>query len=175
MMVEDLLSRCDAVRRSGRGYSARCPAHDDHSPSLSVHEGEAGILLHCWAGCRVDEIAAAMGLRVAELFYDADLPPHERRQSRRQPRPRPFDWRRYAGEFEDEALGLWLRAQSVLAAARGLQTDDLTDDDIEVALEAVTRARVDLARAACHESVAFTVRAWGLRKEQERERTRRAA
>ena len=39
-------------RRSGAGYSARCPAHDDAKPSLSVSEGDDGrVLIHCQAGC----------------------------------------------------------------------------------------------------------------------------
>ena len=31
--------------------TARCPAHDDHSPSLSVSERGGKLLVHCHAGC----------------------------------------------------------------------------------------------------------------------------
>jgi hypothetical protein len=35
----------------------RCPAHDDHSPSLSIRQGDRGFLVHCYAGCdRIDVI-----------------------------------------------------------------------------------------------------------------------
>lgn len=176
MKIEALLERLEVVRHVGRGWRARCPAHrPDRTPSLTIREGEKGLLVRCWAGCTVEEVMAALGLGMADLFYDADLSPHKRRRSRNQPKPRCFDWRRYAGELEDEALSLWLRAQSVLAAALALPLNNWTDDDIEVGLEAVTRAHVDLARAACLETIAVNVRACGLRKEQERERTRRAA
>lgn len=70
MTAEDLLPRLDSVGRSSRGYMARCPAHGDKSPSLSIKEGERGLLLKCWAGCTLDEITAAIGIRVADLFFD---------------------------------------------------------------------------------------------------------
>ena len=35
MTTEDILERLDHVRRSGDGWSARCPAHDDHNNSLA--------------------------------------------------------------------------------------------------------------------------------------------
>ena len=56
-------------RRSGAGYSARCPAHEDSKPSLSVSEGEDGrVLLKCQAGCTVADVMAALGLSMADLF-----------------------------------------------------------------------------------------------------------
>ena len=38
---------------SGRDgwYQARCPAHEDRHPSLSIKEGDWGVVLHCFAGC----------------------------------------------------------------------------------------------------------------------------
>ena len=50
MTIEDFLTRLDGVKRTGRGWQAKCPAHDDRSPSLSIREGELGVLLHCFAG-----------------------------------------------------------------------------------------------------------------------------
>lgn len=50
-------------------YIARCPAHDDHSPSLSIRETEDGtVLLHCFAGCAVNDIVDALGLKITDLF-----------------------------------------------------------------------------------------------------------
>ena len=37
-----LLSRLDGVRQSGERYVARCPAHQDKSPSLSLSRGKDG-------------------------------------------------------------------------------------------------------------------------------------
>ncbi len=68
-VVERFLSRLDKVRKSGAGWTAPCPAHDDRNPSLSVKEGANGcVLVKCFAGCSVDSICAALGLRMADLF-----------------------------------------------------------------------------------------------------------
>ena len=48
-------------RRSGRGWVARCPAHDDRNPSLSIAEGRDGRpLLFCFAGCQWPDIRDAL-------------------------------------------------------------------------------------------------------------------
>jgi hypothetical protein len=62
-MMATILDRLDGVRRTRRGWSARCPAHPDRSPSLSIAEGASGkLLLYCHARCRYDEIASALGI-----------------------------------------------------------------------------------------------------------------
>ena len=49
-------------RRSGEGWICHCPAHDDSRPSLSVRDGEDGILLFfCHAGCSAANVASALG------------------------------------------------------------------------------------------------------------------
>jgi len=65
-----LLERLEGVRQTGDGrWVARCPAHDDKSPSLSVRElGDGRILLHCFAGCEALEILAAVDLKFSDLF-----------------------------------------------------------------------------------------------------------
>ena len=66
-----VLALLDAVSPSGDGWRARCPAHDDEHPSLSIAEGEDGrCLLHCHAGCSVPSIVAALGLELTDLFPD---------------------------------------------------------------------------------------------------------
>jgi hypothetical protein len=48
---------------------ARCPAHDDRTPSLSIAQGDDGrVLLKCHAGCTHQAIAAALGIEARELF-----------------------------------------------------------------------------------------------------------
>lgn len=52
-------------KKLGAGWMARCPAHDDRTPSLSVTQMGDVVLVHCFAGCdQVDVIDAlrAMGL-----------------------------------------------------------------------------------------------------------------
>jgi hypothetical protein len=58
------------ARRIGRGqWQAKCPAHDDRTPSLSIREGRGGkILIRCWAGCDTGIVLAAAGLDWAALF-----------------------------------------------------------------------------------------------------------
>ena len=70
MSAGDLLSRWEGVRARGPGsWSARCPAHDDKSPSLSVRETDDGtVLVHCFGGCSVHEICDAVGLELSDLF-----------------------------------------------------------------------------------------------------------
>lgn len=64
LSVDDILSVLNGVRKCGDGYIARCPAHMDRQPSLSIGLGDDGstILLHCHAGCSFDAIRAALPL-----------------------------------------------------------------------------------------------------------------
>lgn len=69
MDLPALVARLEGARRQSDAYLARCPAHDDRHPSLSVSEGKDGrILLHCWAGCTTGDVLAALGLTWADLF-----------------------------------------------------------------------------------------------------------
>ncbi len=58
----------------GRYGSARCPAHDDRLPSLSLANGHDGrLLLYCYAGCSFREIIQALiriGLLGKQAFFD---------------------------------------------------------------------------------------------------------
>jgi hypothetical protein len=78
-----------SARRAGNGrWQAKCPAHDDRSPSLSIKEGEAGrVLLRCWAGCELSAVLKAVGLTVASLF-PGPPPTPEQRQAVAQERER---------------------------------------------------------------------------------------
>jgi hypothetical protein len=59
--VETLLRRIHHVRRYRGGWLARCPAHEDRTPSLSIGIGRNGrILLHCFAGCSYQAIRTAL-------------------------------------------------------------------------------------------------------------------
>lgn len=70
--IELVLGRLEKVRPSSHGYTARCPAHDDRHPSLSVRRGDDGrVLLHCHAGCSIAGIVASLGLTASDLFANA--------------------------------------------------------------------------------------------------------
>jgi hypothetical protein len=67
--IDLVLSRLQKVRRYGKGYTARCPAHDDRTASLSVTAGNDGrLLLHCFAGCNVHDVVASIALAIGDLF-----------------------------------------------------------------------------------------------------------
>jgi hypothetical protein len=51
--------------------AAQCPAHDDHTASLSVSRCETGVLVHCHAGCGIDGILAALHLARGDLFDES--------------------------------------------------------------------------------------------------------
>ncbi|MBQ8125660.1 MAG: hypothetical protein IJ173_12705 [Kiritimatiellae bacterium] len=69
MTTEDILARLEGVQESGGGWIARCPAHGDDNPSLSIARGEDGrTLMHCHAGCSCEAVVEALGLKMADLM-----------------------------------------------------------------------------------------------------------
>lgn len=70
MNAEEFVSRLDHARPVGRGrWIARCPAHTDRTPSLSVTEGDDGrVLIYCHAECDPHAIVDAVGLDLSDLF-----------------------------------------------------------------------------------------------------------
>ncbi|WP_367025475.1 DNA primase [Methylococcus sp. ANG] len=75
--IDALLHRLDGVRRTGSGrWIARCPAHEDRTPSLSIKLADDGrILIHDFGGCAIGDVLAAVGLEVKDLFPPRDPPP----------------------------------------------------------------------------------------------------
>ncbi len=69
--IAQLIDQLEDVHLVGAGYSARCPSHEDRSPSLSINPGNKGWLVYCHAGCHIGDILDHVGLRVADLFYDS--------------------------------------------------------------------------------------------------------
>lgn len=67
------------ARRTGPGrWIAKCPAHDDRSPSLSIAAGREGrALVRCFAGCDLAQILAASGLTPGSLFSGPRLKPQQ--------------------------------------------------------------------------------------------------
>ena len=64
MTLPALFERLHGVQRSGEGYVAFCPAHDDRTQrSLSVTEKNGRILFKCFAGCPFEKIVGALTLR----------------------------------------------------------------------------------------------------------------
>lgn len=56
-------------RKTGAGWLAKCPGHEDRNASLSLSEGDDGrVLLKCHAGCSSEAVVGAIGIRMADLF-----------------------------------------------------------------------------------------------------------
>lgn len=67
--VDRVLERLQDATETTSGWRARCLAHDDQNPSLTIAEGNDGrALLKCFAGCEISDIVAALGLEMHELF-----------------------------------------------------------------------------------------------------------
>ena len=50
-------------KRSGRQFLARCPAHDDSNPSLSIAERNGKVLVKCFAGCEQADVIGQLKAR----------------------------------------------------------------------------------------------------------------
>lgn len=67
--ISKILGNLASAKKQGNGYTALCPAHEDHNPSLSITEAYDGrVLLMCHAGCPTENVVAAIGLTMADLF-----------------------------------------------------------------------------------------------------------
>lgn len=92
--------------RCGSGFLAKCPSHDDRSPSLSLRDVDGKVLLHCHAGCEAPRVIEALKSR--GLWPSAP--------ARERPRPiAPAKRKAASREHDDEQLrkARWLWKISV--------------------------------------------------------------
>lgn len=71
--LENLLSRLDGVRRTGPGrWIAKCPAHKDRAPSLSIttvsKAGDGRVLVRCFAECPIESVLDSIGLTFKDIL-----------------------------------------------------------------------------------------------------------
>jgi hypothetical protein len=68
--IEMVLSRLEHVKqRKESQWSAKCPAHEDNSPSLSVRQTDEGsVLVHCFGGCSFAEIFSSINLEPSHAY-----------------------------------------------------------------------------------------------------------
>ncbi len=63
-MTAEEIARVLNGHKVGSGWMARCPAHDDRKPSLSLRDASDGTaLVHCHAGCDQRTVIEALGDR----------------------------------------------------------------------------------------------------------------
>lgn len=94
MWHASVLSRFAAVTACRRAstWKARCPAHDDRTPSLGIWVGDNGaLIIRCFskqAGCTLPAILHAAGLTMSDLFPPdhAHAGPHRGHTAVRPPR-----------------------------------------------------------------------------------------
>jgi putative DNA primase/helicase len=82
-MTTETIATALGGRKSGGGWMARCPAHDDREPSLSIRKGDDGkVLVRCHAGCDQERVIAVLrsrGLWGGEVdFKIARIAPHKK-------------------------------------------------------------------------------------------------
>jgi DNA primase len=108
-MSAEGLARALGGRKAGAAWMARCPAHDDREPSLSIADARDGkVLVRCHAGCDQRDVIAALRARG---IWDTD----ERRPARFLGKPN----RVPTSETDDDAirrteaaLAIWHNSQS---------------------------------------------------------------
>ncbi len=98
-------------------WMARCPAHADRTPSLSIRDAGDRLLIYCHAGCATEDVLAAIGLTFRDLYEDPWTAAYRaataKGATRLQP-PDPLDVERMVIEI----------ARNDLAAGRRLSVED---------------------------------------------------
>jgi hypothetical protein len=71
-MTAETIAKALGGRKAGSDWSARCPAHNDRRPSLSVRDtGDGKVLVRCHAGCDQDDVIAH--LKASGLWAQSGL------------------------------------------------------------------------------------------------------
>lgn len=55
-------------------WECRCPAHEDHKPSLWIKDHGDKVVLACRAGCETADVLTAFGIRWGDLFVSDSKP-----------------------------------------------------------------------------------------------------
>jgi putative DNA primase/helicase len=63
-MTAQTIAEALSGRKAGSGWTARCPAHEDRTPSLSIRDSDDGkVLVRCHSGCDQERVIAALRAR----------------------------------------------------------------------------------------------------------------
>jgi hypothetical protein len=127
MSADLLLAKLERVRETAPDrWIARCPAHADKSPSLSIRELPDGtVLLRCFAGCGAADVVEAVGLTFAALF------PPKASDHRVAPQRRPFDAAQVLLAIAHEALVV------AMVAEECAEMDQLNRERLTLACERI--------------------------------------
>lgn len=106
--AEAIASRLTRSKRSGAGWVACCPAHEDSTPSLSINDGEKGPVFKCHAGCSQESVVnaiEALGVAIRKPKTNGN-----------------------GGAHEDPQIALTVES---LAAAKGLTLECLRENHVQ--------------------------------------------
>jgi putative DNA primase/helicase len=107
-MNAETIAKALGGRKAGGAWTARCPAHDDRTPSLSICDADdSKVLVRCHAGCDQERVISA--LRTGGLWTENGPRSHSR-AARRTPverKPDQDDARR-----SEVALAIWQSTKS---------------------------------------------------------------
>jgi putative DNA primase/helicase len=108
-MKAETIAKALGGRKAGGGWMARCPAHEDRKPSLSIRDADDGkVLVRCHAGCDQERVIAALRSR---RVWDEDGHRY-RRLSRLAPRVTANDESdRDDAKRSEAALAIWQSAR----------------------------------------------------------------
>jgi hypothetical protein len=108
-MTAEAIAKALGGRKAGAAWMARCPAHDDRAPSLSIADARDGkVLVRCHAGCDQRDVITALRARGA---WDADAQ-RPTRVNRKPDRPLPAKPDGNAIKRTEAALAIWRGARS---------------------------------------------------------------
>ena len=140
MTLDDLLPRLRGVRQTRNGIVALCDAHGDQHPSLSIRDGERGLLVRCWAGCTVAEICTSLGLTVQDLFYDALSDDPQQRQAAARARDQRHQQQAAAAQQHGRRIDALKAADYHIRSRQGMDisqwNDQKLDDELSVLADA---------------------------------------
>lgn len=72
LSFEQILDKFNGVKEFDGYHMAFCPAHENtKTRALSISQKDGKVLLHCFAGCKGEDIAKAAGIPLQSLFLDA--------------------------------------------------------------------------------------------------------
>lgn len=109
-MTAETIAKALGGHRAGASWMARCPAHDDSSPSLAISAGSNGkALVRCHAGCDQSDVIAALierGLWDATGKRPGGIARKHRKNLEREPDPD-------AKARTEAALAIWRASQDI--------------------------------------------------------------
>lgn len=113
LTIQEIFALIPGARwiREGEHAVAPCPGHGGDDPNLRIKLGDRCILFTCWSHhCAAEEICKAIGIEVAQTFYEKRDDPWIPSRPRRPRRPRETDAEREAGEVREMVVRWRARA-----------------------------------------------------------------